>query len=283
MAYLGRGWLAILYIAVGIIAGFGAIWLSSSLSASYVPLVFLRIVGAVHGYLAARTIGSDRRFPWYSHWYSLFLLFAVGAYAIAMLIRSMLFQPFTIPASSMMPTLQVGDYIFVEKYAYGYARYSFPFGLGPKTRLFGKSPERGDVIVFRTATDPDTDYVKRLIGLPGDHIQIRSGITYLNGQPLPREPQGTVNKNGKSVPFFDEKLPSGRSYLVAEMSNGSRGDNTAEWLVPDGHYFVLGDNRDNSLDSRFDMGFIPDENVVGKVSIVFFNATNDDRELIWVK
>lgn len=286
MAYLGRGWLAILYVFVGFAAAAAQIWWAYQGAAfpldGYLGMIGLRIVGGIHGYLAARSLNGERHFPWYSRWYSLLLVFGVGSAVLALMIRSLLFQPFAIPANSMAPTLQVGDYVFANKYIYGYGRYSLPFGLGPKTRWFTRAPERGDVVIFRAPNDLETDFVKRIVGISGDHIQLRSGVLFLNGQPVPRQQQGAVELNGRSVSLYSETLPSGRSYTVAEISDDSRGDNTAEFVVPTAHYFMLGDNRDNSLDSRFNIGFVPEDNIVGQASVIVFNKNQPDRRWIWL-
>lgn len=229
----------------------------------------MRAIGAVHGYLSAKEIGFRQKYPWYSRWYSLVLVFGLVPAALALLIKSLLFQSFTIPAGSMAPTLRAGDYLITDKYAYGYSRFSFPFGLGPETRLFGSAPERGDVVVFRHPHDTEVDYVKRIVGLPGDRVQMRSGVLHLNGEPIPREAAGSFDYGGRPVAAFKETLPPGISYQVAEIPIGSRGDDTAEFVVPEGQYFVLGDNRDNSNDSRFDLGFIPGDNIFARAMFVF--------------
>lgn len=286
MAYLGRGWLSIFYVFVGFAVAAAQIWWAYQGATlplnGYLGMIGLRIVGGLHGYLAARSLSGEYYFPWYSRWYNLLLIFGVGSAVLALVIRSLLFQPFTIPASSMAPTLQVGDYIFANKYTYGYGRYSLPFGLGPKTRWFARNPERGDVVIFRAPNNPETDFVKRIVGLAGDHIQMRSGVLLLNGQTVPRQRQGTMELNGRSVSLYSESLPSGRSYTIAEISDDTRGDNTAEFVVPPAHYFMLGDNRDNSLDSRFDIGFVPEDNIVGQASVILFNKEQTDRHRIWL-
>lgn len=286
MAYLGRGWLAIFYFVGGLVLVTGQMWLLglAGIGSNYSGILFAviwRIIGATHGFVAARAERSGP-YPWYSHWYSLLLIFLVLSFAIASLVRGFLFQPFTIPAGSMSPTVQMGDYLFASKYAYGYGRYSLPFGLGPPTRIFGRSPDRGDVVIFRDTRD-DTDYIKRIIGRPGDRVQVKEGIVYLNGHPLSRQPAGDWKPGDQSIRLFRESVYPDKSYLVAEISENSRGDNTAEFLVPPGHYFVLGDNRDNSLDSRFSMGFIPEENIFAKASWIFFNTNQKDRSGIWVE
>ncbi|MBX4928309.1 signal peptidase I [Rhizobium binae] len=205
----------------------------------------------------------------------------IQALILAMVIRTVLFQPFTIPSGSMMPTLLVGDYIFVNKFAYGYSKYSLPFSPDLFSgRLFGSDPKRGDIVVFRFPPNPEVDYIKRCIGLPGDHIQVTDGVLYVNGKPVPKVADGSFTSDykldpGEDVPVFRETLDNGKTYDTLDQSPVSRGDNTREFIVPEGHYFMMGDNRDNSLDSRFDVGFVPAENLVGRASVIFFSLGND--------
>lgn len=205
----------------------------------------------------------------------------VQALLLALVIRTVFFQPFTIPSGSMMPTLLVGDYIFVNKFAYGYSKYSLP--LSPNLfsgRIFASEPKRGDVVVFRFPPNPDIDYIKRLIGLPGDRVQVRDSIVYINGNPVPRQGDGAFRADdqydtGADVPVFKETLDTGVAFDTLDQFPNSRGDNTQEFVVPAGHYFMMGDNRDNSADSRFDVGFVPAENLVGRASLIFFSLGND--------
>ncbi|MDQ0454205.1 signal peptidase I [Rhizobium paknamense] len=205
----------------------------------------------------------------------------IQALVLAMVIRTLLFQPFTIPSGSMMPTLLVGDYIFVNKFAYGYSKYSLPFSLNLFSgRIFSSEPKRGDVVVFRFPPNPDVDYIKRLVGLPGDRIQVINGVLNVNGQPVPKVPDGSFTSDyrldpGINVPVFRETLDNGVTYDTLDQTPFSRGDNTQEFVVPPGHYFMMGDNRDNSLDSRFDVGYVPAENLVGRASVIFFSLGND--------
>lgn len=205
----------------------------------------------------------------------------VQALLLAMVIRTVLFQPFTIPSGSMMPTLLVGDYLFVNKFSYGYSKYSMPFSPNLFSgRIFASEPERGDIVVFRLPPNPDVDYIKRLVGLPGDRIQVTDGVLFINGKAVPKQPDGTFTSDyrldpGSDVPVFRETLDNGVSYDTLDQVQNSRGDNTREFVVPEGHYFFMGDNRDNSLDSRFDVGFVPAENLIGRASIIFFSLGND--------
>ncbi len=205
----------------------------------------------------------------------------IQALLLATIIRTVLFQPFTIPSGSMMPTLLVGDYIFVNKFAYGYSKYSLPFSPDLFSgRILASEPDRGDVVVFRFPPNPDIDYIKRLVGLPGDRIQVIEGVLHVNGKPVPRVQDGTFTSDyrqdpGSNVPVFRETLDNGVTYDTLDQSPISRGDNTQEFIVPEGHYFMMGDNRDNSLDSRFDVGFVPAENLIGRASVIFFSLGND--------
>ena len=209
----------------------------------------------------------------------------VYALLIALVIRTFLFQPFNIPSGSMENTLLVGDYLFVEKYAYGYSRFSIPFGdVFPSIgRIFGSEPARGDVIVFKFPPDESTDYIKRLIGLPGDRIQMLNGQLYINDKAVPKvrvadymEPDGFGGVN--HVPRYRETLPNGKSYFVLDRDPDGPGDNTDVYIVPPGHYFMMGDNRDNSADSRTAVGYVPAENLVGKAELIFF-STNGSAQL----
>ena len=201
------------------------------------------------------------------------------ALVIAILIRSLLLQPFYIPSSSMEPSLLVGDRLFVTKLSYGYSKHSFPFSLGPiKNRIFFSEPKRGDVIVFKTPADNRTDYIKRLLGLPGDKLQFIEGNLYLNNVEILKSKIKYNSKIycGKSkveTNVFKEKLLNGREYLTTYYINGSY-QNSDEFIVPPDHYFFLGDNRDCSKDSRFlsSVGFVHKNNLVGKAQFIFFST-----------
>ena len=212
------------------------------------------------------------------------------ALIIAVLIRSLLFQPFYIPSSSMEPTLLVGDRIFVSKYTYGYSKHSFPFS--PKItnkRFFSKDPKRGDLVVFKTPADNRTDYIKRLIGMPGDIIQFIEGEIFINNKKILRQ-QIENEKTIRCGNFFletntyVETLPNGVKHLAAYKKKGSL-QNSKIFKVPENHYFLLGDNRDCSKDSRYlsSVGYVNSLNLVGKAKIIFFsNDTNVSSLLkIW--
>ncbi|MFZ2031763.1 MAG: signal peptidase I [Vitreimonas sp.] len=198
------------------------------------------------------------------------------ALALAFVLRFTIAQPYRIPSGSMQPTLEVGDYIVVTKWSYGYGRYSFaPLeGLLPHGRLFGHAPNRGDVIVFRPPPEPDRDFIKRLIGLPGDHIQMINGVLHINGAPVRRQSTGVMaftNESGfvEHIPTYVETLPNGVSYTTFDRGETEL-DNTREYVVPAGNYFMMGDDRDNSADSRVAsvVGFVPYDNLVGPAQMI---------------
>jgi signal peptidase I len=215
----------------------------------------------------------------------------VYALLIALAVRTVAFEPFNIPSGSMIPTLLVGDFLFVSKYTYGYSRYSIPFspplfGWSKTGRIMGSFPTRGDVVVFRNTRDTSQDWVKRVIGLPGDHIQVKQGLLYINGTQLPRDPVGDYEAPDGSgtrvlAKEYIETLPNGVKHPILKYSDEDRFDigsevdanNTTDYVVPDGDLFMMGDNRDNSMDSRFQnaLGFVPLENVVGRAQFIFFS------------
>ncbi len=193
------------------------------------------------------------------------------ALIIALVIRTLLFQPFNIPSGSMKATLLVGDYLFVSKYSYGYSHFSLPFSPPIFTgRVFGSPPERGDVVVFRLPKDTSTDYIKRVIGLPGDKIQMIEGMLNINGTPVKRERVDDfieTEEVARATPVkrWKETLPNGVSYYALDLVDNGFADNTQVYTVPPGEYFMMGDNRDNSTDSRFSqVGTVPFENIVGR-------------------
>ncbi len=232
----------------------------------------------------------------------------VYALLIAGVFRTLFFQPFWIPSGSMKDTLLIGDFLFVNKMAYGYSRYSCPFALCPISgRIWGAEPERGDVIVFRHPVNGN-DFIKRVVGLPGDTVQVRNGVLYVNGQAATLEPQepfsetfepqgpqghlprcsnSPVGRGGECLKDrFTETLPGGVEHSILDIESGSFGDNTPVFTVPEGQYFVMGDNRDNSQDSRFPrsiggVGFVPFENIIGRADRIMFSSAGERMVYFW--
>lgn len=210
---------------------------------------------------------------------------AVVAILLALIIRTFFWEPFNIPSGSMRPTLQIGDYLFVSKPAYGYSQYSFPFGLAPIDGRIGPgdSPKRGDVVVFKLPNNTSIDYIKRIVGMPGDTVQVIEGELYINRRKVPREPVGLkkIQKDNEttSIMEYTQTLPGGVTHSIYEESDDRILDNTPEYVVPKRHYFVMGDNRDNSQDSRvLDLvGYVPVENIVGRASFIFFSTNGHAR------
>jgi signal peptidase I len=209
----------------------------------------------------------------------------VYAVLIALAVRTVAYEPFNIPSGSMIPTLLVGDYLFVSKFSYGYSRFSLPFGLPLFSgRIFFHQPDRGDVIVFKLPTDNSTDYIKRLIGLPGDTIQMKQGQLYINDRAVPRKPIEDYlyqEGDGAVIPMkqYIETLPNGRQHRIIKIGDDGPLDNTQEYHVPPGDYFMMGDNRDNSQDSRVlsAVGYVPAENLIGKARFIFFSTDGSAR------
>ncbi|MBL8708692.1 MAG: signal peptidase I [Rhodospirillaceae bacterium] len=234
----------------------------------------------------------------------------VWAAVIAVGIRTFAYEPFSIPSGSMVPTLLIGDYLFVSKTAYGYSRFSFPWGIVPiEGRIWEDKPERGDVVVFRPPGEPQTDFIKRVIGLPGDRIQVREGVLHINGTAVKRERIEDFVDPGKyyggTYLQYIETLPEGVSHRIIEKNDFGPGDNTPTFVVPEGHYFMMGDNRDGSADSRalkygveangdseitdqalFDkVGFVPLENMIGPAKVLFWSYSSDfelTNPITWV-
>jgi signal peptidase I len=215
-----------------------------------------------------------------------FLKTLIIAGGLAVGIRTFAYEPFYIPSESMVPSLLVGDFLFVNKYAYGYSRYAFPFGLKLfEGRIFASPLKRGDVVVFHGTRD-DRNYVKRLIGLPGDRVQMIKGMVYINGSPVTLEENGryqATDRHGNfmDVPAFTETLPNGVQHPIIKYKEFGRGhfdempEGVSEYFVPANHYMCMGDNRDNSLDSRSlseGIGYIPHEHIIGRAEIIFFST-----------
>lgn len=203
------------------------------------------------------------------------------ALLIAGLIRTLLFEPFTIPSGSMKPNFLVGDYLIVTKYNYGYSTYSLPFGINlAPGRMFYKQPERGDVIVFRHPATPGKFIIKRMVGLPGDDVQMINGKLHINGHSVKLNPMPPFNDEGKLVRRYREILPEGRSYEILDLYDNYFADNTIKYRVPEGYFFFLGDNRDDSKDSRSDMGMIKAEYLIGKAQLIILSVKGGWSDLL---
>lgn len=256
MLYLGRGALAGAYVvAFGAVYGlplclahFGLLPFEAE-TAIIMLVAAYRLGGAFHCERVARKAIGVVPTAWFARWYTVVLVGLV----LPIGVRMVVWEPFNMPSASMEPTLNVGDYFVVEKALYG---------LG--------EPQRGDLVVFHHPAD-EAPYVKRLVGLPGDSLQWQSGILLLNGVPLPREAV-TPQREGERGMVYRETPMAGRSYLIWEVSDEHRFDNTEVYEVPEDHYFVAGDNRDNSLDSRHDIGYVPRESLVGRVGLIVWNS-----------
>lgn len=222
------------------------------------------------------------------------VLFAV---LFALVFRSFAYEPFHIPSGSMKSNLLIGDYLFVSKLSYGYSRYSLPWVLKLlpfEGRLFASAPQRGDIVVFHPPGLPPLGdvYIKRLIGLPGDHIQMKDGVLYINDKPVKKEYVDTwTDKDSPSdappLKRYRETLPEGRSYQILNETTPSDVENTDVYIVPEKHYFMMGDNRDHSRDSRFPtpVGFVPEDNLVGRADVIFFSwaCTPLCADRFWIK
>ncbi len=207
----------------------------------------------------------------------------IQALLIALVFRTFFYHPFNIPSGSMIPTLLVGDYLFVSKFSYGYSRFSFPIELPfLEGRYWADEPERGDIAVFRLPRETSTDYIKRVIGLPGDKIQVTDGVLTINGEAVKRERVADyIGENAFGTPQnierYKETLPNGVSYFTLDLTDSGAKDTTGVYEVPPDHYFMMGDNRDNSTDSRFlqIVGFVPAENLVGRAEVIFFSVNDE--------
>ena len=276
MFYLGQGRMGLGYLLLEILVNVipGLLRLQGMVG-SYTDIVELalmvavRLVAVLHCFSRAASLDPPVPAAWFARWHW-WLLLLIGPMVLALLVRSLLWEPFHSASGSMLPTMQVNDYFFVAKYAYGYTEYSFP---GSTFAPEGEGPKRGDIVVFRKPGATDIDYVKRVIGLPGDRVSLQRGILQINGQPVRiRIISAGPDRPGPNVPSNRavETLANGIAYEIYQGDPGSPMNSTKEYQVPDGHYFMLGDNRDNSLDSRFDqVGFVPRVNIIGRMDWIF--------------
>lgn len=261
MWYLGRGRWGLAYLGLTvltcgllpILAHLGMLPVTVDPAYSLVSLL-IALVGAVHCERIAARMGPFVPPAWFARWYVLVLSWGIPV-AFAFSLRAFLWEPFNMPAASMEPSLRAGDHLLVSKYAYHRA-----------------DPQRGDIAVFPLPSDSSTAYVKRLVGLPGDRIQMKAGSLYINGDRVPQEKVKQRAEEGGAT--YRETLSNGRRYLVRDLLEHSRVDDTEVFEVPSGHYFFLSDNRDNGVDSRIAgmMGYVPRENLVGPVVLIYWNS-----------
>jgi len=273
LLWMGRGALYLIYVFLGLMAAiafmvlvyFGNIPITlftgiDPALAMALPVLPVAIVAFIH---SLKIRGNSLRRPWYSRWYFALTILVFVNFGTAWFVRMFLYQPFSIPSASGIPNLMIGDHVFVSKYAYSPDR----------------PPQLGDLAVFKLPSNTDVDYIQRVVGLPGDHLRMEDGVLNINGAPVtfeevklaPEFYQASELYRGE-LTFFRETLPSGRSYVIANSQNNGDADNTQEYVVPSGHYFVLGDNRDNAQDSRYDpVGYVPEENFTGPVVFRFWN------------
>ena len=285
MCYLNKGKIALAYLGFIAVAVFLIIhgkWHEiAGLDPHLLLIGPLIIAGTIHCYFTARNGGQFGPAKWYARWQILLLLLLLSGLA-QLSCRTFLYEPFYIPADSMSPTIVRGNYLFVSKSAYGYSRYSGPYGseLPIKERIWtgGHLPQRGDIIIFKLPSDTSIDYIKRIVGMPGDTVQMKRGRLYINHEIVDRDflQDKQIQINGVTRQFteYNETLPGGVQHHIYELSDHEPLDNTDEFVIPDAHYFVLGDNRDNSADSRIlgtdgkpaIIGYVPLINITGKVN-----------------
>jgi signal peptidase I len=288
--WIGRAHYAVVYLAffaawaiaifLSVLAGL--VSLDSELSwlvIAYADLITVAILLATAALVvAARGKGSRPR--WFSGgWMILpaFLVFVATIAALALLVRIFIYQPFSHPSVSMVPTIMEGDFVAASKWTYGYSRHSFPFSAVPLSgRLMEAAPARGDVIVFKYPPKPTIDYLKRVIGLPGERVKLTGGLVHINGRPVGREYVGEIDDEAltdspRPVAIYRETLPNGVSFETLDLKADGALDDMREFVVPEGSFFVLGDNRDNSADSRV-WGAVPSENLVGRIERIYWNS-----------
>lgn len=281
LLWIGRIWLAVLAFVILAIPIFLAVsgltmWPSfpAILSHATTWIVWIVILIVSLAVVWVLRPGSQPN-PTFSAASSVVVLSLVAVLAPILVALFFTYKSYSIPSGSMMPTLLVGDHLFVDRSSYGYGPYSFPLAhLFFEDRQSTKAPERGDVVVFKLPSDTSIDYIMRIVGLPGETVQMQNGQVLINGMPLEQTPMLDHQNNSESAQpakQFLESLPNGRSYAVLDLLEGSSTDDTRAFEIPEGHYFLLGDNRDSSADSRLHVGYVPFENLVGKAVYVYFN------------
>lgn len=282
MLYLNKGKLALIYlsltaatIALDTIFEYYSTPYREMLS-NQITLI-LTLFGAVHCYkLAKIPFTNATKIRWYAHFAAgisiLTLYFIITLITIIYPIRVLLYEPFHIPSESMLPTLHIEDYLFADKSAYGYTRYSLPFNLPIITDRILRTPiQRGDIVIFDLPKNPDINYIKRIIGLPNETIQIKNGIVYIDGKELLQTLISSGSVNQKNIVTLKETLPEGQTHLILSEAESTPTDNTAPVKIPEGHYFVMGDNRDHSQDSRV-IGTIEEKFIIGKAKIRYYKG-----------
>lgn len=295
MLYLGKGRAAIAYLLLMLSVAISTpFWLQFSPMAITMEMAFIltvvvfHLAAAFHGIRESRKLKGKKPSVWFARWYAALGLAIILPNLVATLNRAFLWEPFSIPSGSSKPTLQVGDFVYVSKYAYGYSRHALPFSPDIFSgRLFFSPPERGDIAVYKEPRDNRTDYIKRIVGLPGDKIQMIEGLLHINGEAVVRteielasdETAGAGSSRAPKVKRYRERLPNGVEYEIYEVGDNLRFDNTRVFEVPEDHYFALGDNRDNSLDSRA-IGPIPADNLLGRLAFILWND-REQRIRLW--
>jgi signal peptidase I len=269
--WIGRPWLAVcqLLLLCAITYSMLAGWFRLPFEIS--PIQFALILSGISILVPLILRPRSRPKGWSSKWYVSVFLTLILSTPMFFAFRSLAYQPFNVPSGSMVPTLVHGDYVVGNKSIYGYGRYSFPYEIFSfEGRTAGALPERGDVVIFNFKGVP---YIKRVIGLPGETVKMVDGVPQINGQAVTQADLGRYVLPSEGIDALQQRetLPNGRSYYIISLENGSVSDNTREYIVPAGNYFMLGDNRDNSNDSRFTLGFVPLENLIGRADRILAN------------
>ncbi len=279
MAYLNKGRLALLYVfalitlhvVLEMIPSFA--WEEEAIfNVEGIAYWAVTVLAAVHAYYVAKKFNVDEKVKWFARCTIPLIVLAVCLPFIAILFRTAVYEPFHIPSRSMAPTLYPYDTLLAEKFAYGYGAYSLPLHLKLwDGKFFEAPPNRGDIVIFALPSNTDIFYIKRIVGLPHDRILMDGGELYINDQRVPRKETGNViTLNGLALTEYQETLPNGVHYNILSEGDGGTLDNTGEYVVPKGHYFVMGDNRDHSHDSRVlpKIGFIPSVNIIGRAGLL---------------